>query len=295
MENRSILRRGPGSLTRLVTMFSLFAVSTAGGSILYAQSAVPFERSNGMVIVPVSINGRGPFRFVLDTGSSACLIDQDLARKLALKSVSRVKMMSAAGITEVPAYKIDDLKLGDFEALNVPAVSAARNAEALTSRKAQGVIGLSFLRRFNFLVDYKSRSIVFEPEVSDDSSNDGVYPLDCSQGLYVVQLPIGGELARFAVDSGADHIVLFSTGRLPLAGGLSSSSVVTSYGELQVTQAEISGLRIGKRVFNKHKVMVLKGDGPRGCDGLLPSNLFRSLYFDNRRNRLVLNLAAQTR
>ncbi len=288
MANRSILRTAGVARARLAIMLHVLVLSPSGISNVCGQSSVPFEKCKGTVVVPVHINGHGPFRFLLDTGSSACLIDESLAGELVLKSGLEVKMMSATGITEVPAYRIRNLKLGDFEALNVPAASAARNAEVLTSRKAQGVLGLSFLRRFNFLMDYKSRSIVFEPEVRDDSSNDGVYHMACSQGLYIVQLPIGNEAVRFVVDSGADDIVLFSTARIPHARVLSASSVRTPYGEQQVIQAEISGLRIGKRVLNKHKVLIVNGEGPEDCDGLLPANLFSSLYFDNRGNRLVV-------
>ena len=291
MENRSILGKAGGNLTRLVTLLSLLVVFQAGSSIIYGQSRVPFEKSNGMIIVPVHINRHGPFRFMVDTGTSACLIDESLARELALTPVSRVKMMSAAGTNELQAYRIGNLRLGDFEALNVLAVSVAGSSAVLADRKVRGVLGLSFLSRFNFLVDYKCRSIVFEPEVGDHSSNDGIFPMDRSEGLYVVLLPIGGEVARFVVDSGAGDILLFGTARIPLARVLSASSVRTLYGERQLTQAEISGLRIGKRILNKQRVMVLEGEGPRGCDGLLPANLFPSLYFDNRHGRLVISPA----
>ncbi len=290
MATRSILTPSRATSAHLVTLLFASILSMSEGQTVSAQSAVRFKKSSGMVVVPVLINGKGPFRFVLDTGSSACLIDESLARDLALQSGSRTGMMSAAGITEVPVYRIDNLKLGDFEALNVHAVSVAPNTEVLTSRRARGFLGLSFLTRFNFLLDYKNQSITFEPAFAVDSLNEGSYSLDRSQGLCVVLLPVGDDFARFILDSGADGLLLFNTKHFPYARVTSTSVVRTPYGERHVSRAEISGFKIGKRTLNKEKVTILTGQGPEGCDGLLPAKMFSSLYFDNRGDRLVVNL-----
>ncbi|RPI25137.1 MAG: hypothetical protein EHM61_15160 [Acidobacteria bacterium] len=53
-------------------------------------------------------------------------------------------MMTAAGVTEVPLYRINKMKLGDAEAMNVTAAALADSAESLTCRKARGFLGLSF-------------------------------------------------------------------------------------------------------------------------------------------------------
>ncbi|RPI17601.1 MAG: hypothetical protein EHM61_29180 [Acidobacteria bacterium] len=287
MANQSILRTAGVVFTRFALF--VFVLSVFEGQMISAQSRVPFEKSNGMAVVPVLINGQGPFRFVLDTGSSACLIDESLAQELTLESSSKTRMMSAAGISEVPVYGLGNLKLGDVEALNVHAVSVPPNSEVLTSRKARGFLGLSFLSRFNFLLNYKDQSITFEPEVTEASASEAVYSVDRSQGVYVVLVPVGKELARFVLDSGADGIMLFNTTHFPYVRAISTSVVRTAYGERHVIRAEISGLRIGKRTLNKEKVTILTGQGPEGCDGLLPAKMFSSLYFDNRGDRLMVN------
>jgi len=289
MATWSILHPVSAVSTRAVSLLVVFILSVSQGLTVSAQSAVKFEKSNGMVVVPVFINGQGPFRFVLDTGSSACLIDESLVRELAFQSRSKTRMMSAAGISDVLVYRMDSLKLGDFEALNVQAVSVAEKSDVLTRLRARGFLGFSFLSRFNFLLDYKSQSITFDTGLTVESSNEGVYSLDRSQGLCVVLLPVGNAFARFILDSGADGLMLFNTAHFPYARVTSTSVVHTPYGERQVTRAEISGLRIGKKTLNKQKVTILTGQGPEGCDGLLPAKMFSSLYFDNRADRLVVN------
>jgi hypothetical protein len=46
---------------------------------------------------------------VLDTGASTCLIDESLAQELKLQSRSKTRMMTAAGISQVPVYQISNL------------------------------------------------------------------------------------------------------------------------------------------------------------------------------------------
>jgi len=71
--------------------------------------------------------------------------------------------------------------------------------------------------------------------------------------------------------------------------GTSAGSIEILIGKREVSHAEISGLKIGKRTLNKEKALILPEQGPEGCDGLLPARMFSRLYFDNRGRRLVIN------
>jgi hypothetical protein len=54
---------------------NLSVVSTCIGSPKDTVAALPFKLSeSGFIHVPVTINGRGPFNFVLDTGSNRSAI-----------------------------------------------------------------------------------------------------------------------------------------------------------------------------------------------------------------------------
>jgi|GEM_PF-2051362 len=289
MATWSILHPVSAVSTRLVILPVVFILSVSQGQTVSAQSAVKFEKNKGMAVIPVFINGQGPFRFILDTGATACLIEETLVRELALQSSSKARLMSLTSVTEVPLYRMDSVKLGDFEALNVEAAPVTEKSGVLTSRRARGFLGFSFLSRFNFLLDYKNQLIIFEPEFRAESSHEAVYFLDRSHGLCIVLLPVRNEIARFVLDSGADELVLFNTRHFPYARVISNSLIRTADGERQVGRAEISGLKIGKRTLNKEKIAILKGQGPEGCDGLLPAKMFSSLYFDNRADRLVVN------
>src|SRR5215471_890444 len=55
------------------------------------------------------VNGHGPYRFLIDTGSNVSLMDAALARSIGLKSERKAELGSSAGSTTVPA--VDDLQI----------------------------------------------------------------------------------------------------------------------------------------------------------------------------------------
>ena len=64
-------------------------------------TVTPFEsRGPGEVIVPVTVGGRGGYRFLLDTGSTHTAVTQDLASAVGARVVARTSMSAAGGTLE---------------------------------------------------------------------------------------------------------------------------------------------------------------------------------------------------
>ncbi len=65
----------------------------------------------------VMVNGKGPFRFVIDTGASRSTLAPHLARALGLKvSVGRNVMLNGVtGAAEVPTVAVDSLEIGALQ------------------------------------------------------------------------------------------------------------------------------------------------------------------------------------
>src|SRR5688572_31566439 len=68
----------------------------------------------GRVMTHVMVNGKGPFRFVIDTGASRSTLSPHLAKSLGLKhSVScDVMLNGVTGAAEVPTVAIDSIEVG---------------------------------------------------------------------------------------------------------------------------------------------------------------------------------------
>jgi predicted aspartyl protease len=109
-------------------------------------------------VVPVTIDGKGPFPFVLDTGASATVVSRSLADKLALpKAGGTVSGMGAGGAVGFTISRIRSLAIGDasLQGLEV----AVGDVPAIG--QADGILGYNFLSRFRFTIDYNARAITF--------------------------------------------------------------------------------------------------------------------------------------
>jgi predicted aspartyl protease len=116
------------------------------------------------LVVPVSINGRAPVNFILDTGATLTCVDVSLARVLALPEAG-----PAAGVAigvmssgRVETVRIDSLRIGSAVGKDLIAcrldLSALRQALGI-----QGLIGLNFLKSFDVGIDFDRRVLTLAP------------------------------------------------------------------------------------------------------------------------------------
>ena len=87
------------------------------GTVFAADAVVvPFEElPSGHLVVPCTIDGHGPYRFVVDTGANAFVIDPDVAKELGidLRKVPHQKAHAADGApVSVPVVELRDVRLG---------------------------------------------------------------------------------------------------------------------------------------------------------------------------------------
>jgi predicted aspartyl protease len=69
----------------------------------------------GRIWAPVLLNGQGPFRLVLDTGSSASALTQRLVDALGLPvRTSSLRLRGATGTAVVSSVRIDQVEVGDL-------------------------------------------------------------------------------------------------------------------------------------------------------------------------------------
>ncbi|MEO9599135.1 retropepsin-like aspartic protease [Parasphingorhabdus sp.] len=114
------------------------------------------DRADRMT-VPVSIEGKGPFSFVIDTGAERTVLSHKVANRLALEDEEPAELMSIAGTTMVDMVYVPSLTLGQksYEGLVSP-VLAARHIGA------DGILGLDGLQNQRILFDFVANQIVVE-------------------------------------------------------------------------------------------------------------------------------------
>ena len=106
----------------------------------------------GRIVAPVMINGRGPFKLMVDTGANRSLITTTVADMLGIDYLSAplVTMNGVTGSAEVPAVAIERLEAGElvFEGMQVPVL-----APHLVGG-ADGILGIAGLREQRLVVDF---------------------------------------------------------------------------------------------------------------------------------------------
>lgn len=109
-----------------------------------------------LVIVDVHANGRGPFQFAIDTGTSTTAITPELAKQLGVTS-SPIRPATTGGAhVDVTAGTLKSFQVGGAKIDNM-AVVVANFFEMLSTAvgtKLDGIVGYNFLRNYRVVFDY---------------------------------------------------------------------------------------------------------------------------------------------
>jgi len=144
--------------------------ATASGAAVPLQ-VVKDRTGSVLVFVAVSIQGQGPYTFVLDTGASRTVIDQRVADSLQLEAVPAIPIASdVSGAVEARIVRVREWHLGDVP---LPAAIVASldlsgpNSPAmqqLVSQRFDGLLGSDALSSFGAVtIDYANGALTLAP------------------------------------------------------------------------------------------------------------------------------------
>ena len=117
-----------------------------------------------LALVPVTLEGQGPFNFALDTGASHSVIDRDLADRLHLPVAGAATKVAGVGaVSEATPVRIKEWSLGSVE---LPAGTLMVVDMPASSRdlKMHGLFGSDILSRFGAVrIDYVNKELTLRP------------------------------------------------------------------------------------------------------------------------------------
>lgn len=135
-------------------------VDSAAGEVKFALEGP----GGAALVVPVMINGQGPFDFVLDTGATLTCIDQRLARRLELEEERGVRGigagMGAAG--RISLVRLDSLRIGQARASELMACALDLRHTESVGLGIDGLIGLNFLKSYRVTVDFQREVLLLQ-------------------------------------------------------------------------------------------------------------------------------------
>lgn len=195
-------------LAPLIPLAAAIPVLTGqiGGQQSSETEVVGLQRDTmGRMTVPVRIAERGPYDFLIDTGSQNTVISTDLAARLTLPVGKRARLIGVAGSTMVDTVELDQLDLGkrSFYGLLAPLLDG-RNIGA------DGILGLDSLQGQRVVIDFEKRLMAI-----DDAKRPGVnsgYEIVVtakrrSGQLIMTDARIDGVWTDVVIDTGAENTI----------------------------------------------------------------------------------------
>src|SRR5689334_1787490 len=109
---------------------------------------------NEHMLAPVSINGQGPFNFLLDTGANISCVSNRLMQRLSLKSGESLPVHTVVGVKQRPMVTLDQLQVGPRNRKNVRAP-----ALPIQGPEVDGVLGVDWPKGQRLVLDFKGRKL----------------------------------------------------------------------------------------------------------------------------------------
>ena len=153
--------------------------------------------------VPVSVSGKGPYRFLVDTGSERTVISRELASKLQLARGGGAKLHSVMGANDVSTVHIPHLKVSSnvISVADAPALGASNIG-------ADGMLGVDSLRSQRVMFDFKAQTMSITPSNRPLERMDGDTIVGRARSrngrLIFTQAKIGGKKISVIVDTGSE-------------------------------------------------------------------------------------------
>src|SRR6185312_5344498 len=166
-----------------------------------------------LMVVSASINDRGPFDFLIDTGTNTTLIDPQLAAELGLQPKDKLKLASLASATDVPRYYLQTFRVGPASVSNQEALAVPLPQLTALDPRIRGVLGMNFLLQFSFRLDYEHRTLELYPFPESAQVPAGLrVPVEINETRLLIQVasqasPSGSW--RLALDSGIAQFLVF--------------------------------------------------------------------------------------
>jgi predicted aspartyl protease len=276
------------------------AISVAPGSP--AQTIIPMNEIGGVQLVQVSVNGAGPYAFVLDTGANVTMVKAQLVRTLNILAREPVTIAGSLGESRHQRVEPGSISIGDMRVDNIEIDTLEDGQLGILEGRAQGILGENFLKYFDVLIDNERHALTLDRTDTLAHSLTGErlplspagrFDVELTLDRLVVPLKAPSLLRRsmsFLVDSGSNTAVIYPSKNevLPFPRGAAHGQI-HSLNSDQVCQVGRTPLTIGSQTY-PGVVMAVCENRTRAnmdTDGLLPTHLFRRLFISHREKYVI--------
>jgi predicted aspartyl protease len=262
---------------------------------------VPMSKVAGIEIVQVSLNGTGPYAFILDTGANTTVVKRQVLHQLNVPAEQPVTIASSLGDARHQRAEIGSVAIAGLSVEHVEVNTLEDGQLGALEGRVQGILGENILKNFDLLIDNDRQLLILDRTSSLGDSLSGEHLQLSRSGSFhqaptadriVVQLKAPSVLPRpllFLLDSGANVAMLY-----PSQGETMQSSHHGSIQSLHTNrscQVERTNLVVGFHTYSQVQLATCEGmtRDKTDSDGLLPTTIFRQLFISHREDYLIAN------
>ncbi|GGE57479.1 PDZ domain-containing protein [Pedobacter psychrotolerans] len=230
-----------------------------------SKQSIPFKCIKNLIIIPLMVNGKGPYDFVLDTGVGPLIITEpSIIDSLDFSTMRKIKL-SGLGVESVEAYVSQNVsaQLGKAKIKYIPTAVLEEDLFNLSGHlgiKIYGLIGFDFFNSFIVDVRYSHNKLIFYNLKSKVKYRGAKIPILIEkQKPYIeTQVVVDDTVkvkARLLIDTGASHALsmeMLGSGAFPTPSKKVKANLGMSLsGEIKGYVGRISKFYIGNYTFDQ--------------------------------------------
>ncbi|HVG30257.1 MAG TPA: aspartyl protease family protein [Pyrinomonadaceae bacterium] len=272
-----------------------------------AALRIPFELADNLIYVRTRVNDSEPLWFILDTGASASILNERVAKGLGLRAGRREKGTGTGGPIEVGMI--------DGVSLSLPGVSVSSQTVGafpldqfapIAGRAVGGIIGYDFIKEFVIEIDYAAGLLnLYEPAAYVYKGAGEIIPVNLIERKPWVRatLAVSDEQSfegTFEIDTGGDGVMVVSTpfvkrhGLGELIPNRRAANSGGAGGMVGASDGRVASVRLGRFTLKRPIVTLIQARSGEYAtekfDGVIGGEFFRrfKLVVDYSRRRVIL-------
>ncbi|MGZ8781343.1 MAG: aspartyl protease family protein [Thermoanaerobaculia bacterium] len=287
-------------------LFALVLAACTTAPLQRDLTRIPVQIAGTRVLVPVSVNGKAPATFILDTGAATTTVEKDYAHANGIVASTTTHAMGASGAVDVGVatdleFAIGGIRIDPPRSPLIPL--GAINLRAGIA--AQGVLGYEAFASYVVEIDYENRGVAFHDPATFAGPEGAVrVPVEMAHRTPVatvqLSLPDGRTIpARLLIDTGASSALTLTRSfteknDVEVAGGIETSLGLGVGGATRELTGRIARLEFGGFPFDKPVAALSRSTGGvlggSQIDGILGGEILRrfTLFVDYGRRQLLL-------
>ena len=167
-----------------------------------AEVTVPFDVVDGRIYVQARVNGRGPFRFAVDTGASGMArADARLVAALGLPMKGQATTSDGVQTATVQTTHLDTLELGGLSRQQLEVITRDYGSRMAPEARFDGILAREFFADGVLVIDYPRRTLSFSRSLSVPATDADALAYERP---FRVPVSIGGLRTQGNLDTGAN-------------------------------------------------------------------------------------------